>query len=75
MQIERLQNLVQIKDARIQDLTHQIANLRTMYEAATNHISKSEPRIENFDPSGSEVNNNQKHDTTKKRQKKYFKNR
>jgi hypothetical protein len=29
-----------------------------MYEAATNHISKSEPRIENFDPSGSEVNNN-----------------
>jgi len=58
IKIDRLQILVQIKEDRIQDLSHQLSNLRSMYEHATSHIVKTDPIKTELRTDGTEGNNN-----------------
>jgi len=58
IKIDRLQILVQIKEDRIQDLSHQLSNLRSMYEHATSHIVKVDPTKADLRSDVTEGNNN-----------------
>lgn len=53
--IDRLQKLVHIKDTRIEDLSHQLSNLRTMYESVTGNATSSSVEREKTE----DVNNNE----------------
>jgi len=58
LKIDRLQILVQIKEDRIEDLSHQLSNIRSMYEHATSHIVKIDPTKAAVKTDATGANNN-----------------